>query len=96
MSTPAPAPAIHSTPAALVAALNRKPAAASRAGGAVQVGWGKITAVNSPTCTVQIRGRSTIAGIAHVKAYTPTVGDRVVMLEWPTESGEDRLILGAV
>lgn len=83
------------TVAAVAAAVARN-TPASAAG----IGWGVITAVTTSTpetVSVSIRAQPTpVTGISCLDNYHPTVGDTVVLVEWPTSTGHDYLVIGSV
>lgn len=88
------APGFRSTPTSLIQALQ-----SLQPDEAASIGWGVIVAVTSPTVSVQIRAQSgQVDGVACLGSYASAaqVGDMVALVEWPTETGEDRLVLGGI
>lgn len=90
---------LHGSAAGLAAALRKTGGAGggSQVGGPVSVGWAVVTATGTgpASVTIKLRGSSsTIAGVRYGKWYTPTVGDVVMVLEWATDAGQDRVVIG--
>lgn len=89
---------LHGSTAGLARALlARRSGAGALVGGPVSVGWAQVTAVATGPASVTIKIRasaSTVAGVRYGKWYTPVVGDTVMLLEWPTDAGQDRVVIG--